>query len=172
MPARTFSGTGLRVDGLTESVKALGKISKEVRKEATDSMRDGAKLIQKKAQGSIGNHPGYGMPTSKSMISRSVTAKGAAIKLRRVKFPWAGGGEFGAVFARVHGPWRLEAKFKRSLYAPHKPPTNRDLFKSRGGYWIQPAIRKNIKQVNRIIDRDMSRLLVKNLRPDQIRKVV
>ena len=172
MPSTVFSGKGLQVDGLSESLRALGAISKQVRKEATDSMRKGAKLIQGKAQSSIGNHPDYGMPTPRGMIGRSVTAKGAAVKLRRLKYPWAGGGEFGAEFAAVYGKIRYEPNFKRSIYAPQKPPTTNDLFTNRGGYWIQPAIRKNIKQVNRDIDREMSSLFIKYLRPNQVSKVV
>ena len=171
MAVSQFSATGLSVDGLAGSLKALGGISRDVRSEATGSMRDAAKLIQMKAQASIGNHPQYGMPPPRGMIGRSVTTKGAAIKLRRVKYPWAGGGEFGATFAAVHGPIRYEPRFKRSLYAPQKPPTSKNLFTNRGGYWIQPAIRKNIVQANREIDRDMSRLFVRYLKPDQLRRV-
>jgi hypothetical protein len=160
---------GLQVDGLTESLKALSSISKGANKAARESMRDAAKLIQGKAQNSIGNHPGYAMGTKRSMIGRSVTKDGAGVKLRRSAFPYAGGGEYGAFWANVHGPRRPEYDFKRSIYAVHKKPTNKDLFKNKGGYWIQPAIRKNGRQVNRQIVKDMEKLFVRYLRPDQVR---
>ncbi len=151
------------MDDLTKSINALKKISPELRAEAIDTMRDGAKLVQRQSQVRIGNHPGYGMPSNSGMIGRSVTSKGAGVKLRRSKYPWAGAGEFGAVYARVYGAWRFEAKFKRSIYAPHKPPTSSDLFKNKGGYWIQPTIRKTGRQITRDAQKRILALFERNL---------
>jgi len=172
MASFVVKGVGLQVDGLTESLKALSSISNTAGRTARDSMRAGAKLIQKDAQANIGNNQNYTMPTRRGMISRSVTKDGAGIKLRRSKYPWAGGGEYGAVFARVHGPWRYERAFKRSLYAGHKPPTNPDLFINRGGYWIQPAIQRNGRAVNRQINKDMSKLFIEHLKPERVRRSI
>jgi len=154
-------GGGLQIDGLREAVNGLKRVNPKLKAEAVDVMRDAAKIIQSKSQSRIGNHPGYGMPSPRGMIGRSTTSKGAGVRLRRSRYPWAGGGEYGVVYARVHGTWRRESRFKRSIYAPFKPPTSRDLFKNKGGYWIQPTIRKEGPKVVDEASRRLMRILFK-----------
>jgi len=162
--ADTAKGGGLQVVGLDRAVKRLAKVNPKLKAEAIDVMRDAAKLVQKKSQGRIGNHPGYSMPSPKGMIGRSATSKGAGVRLRRSKYPWSGGGEYGVVYARVYGTWRRESRFKRSIYAPFKPPTSSDMFKNRGGYWIQPTIRKEGRQITANASKKLMRVFSKELR--------
>ncbi len=53
MPTVT-KGKGFAVDGLSETIRALGKISPKLKAEAVDVLRDGAKMVQRAAQRNIG----------------------------------------------------------------------------------------------------------------------
>ncbi len=134
-------GGGIAVDGLAETIRALGKVDRRLKAEAIDVLRDGAKIVQVQAQGRIGAG-GYRLRRNKGMIGRSATSTGAGIKLRGSKYPWAFAAEYGERVAHVYGRPVRVSRFKRRTVAPHKPPTSTDLSKNRGGYMIQPSIRK------------------------------
>jgi len=162
--AVTTKTGGLRVDGLTEAVKALQKLGPEYRKEAVSVIRDISKDIQKRSQNRIGNHPNYRLKKNKSMIGRSATGKGGGVKLRASKFPWAYAGEYGEVVAHVFGRPRGQDSFRRRTSAPYKPPTTTDMSKNRGGYMIQPTIRKRFPHIMREFDTEFIKLIDKAMR--------
>lgn len=157
-----MAAKGLQVDGLTEAMKALGRLDKEYRREAVDIFRDVAKDVQSRAQSSIGNAGSY--PRKKGMIGRSATSKGAALKLRASKYPWAYGAEYGEIVAHVYGRPVGQSRMKRRTMGRHKPPTSSDLFKNTGGYMIQPAIRKRGPHIIREVDTRMVALIDKAMR--------
>ena len=154
---------GVEVDGLTEAINALGKIDKQLKREAVDVMRDAAKQVQKIAQARIGGG-GYRGPTNKGMIGRSATSTGAGVKLRAKKYPWALKMEYGEKTAHVYGHPTRQIRFRSRTAGPFKPPTSTDLFKNRGGYAIQPAIRKSGPRITREAQERLFRLFRKHLK--------
>ena len=162
MAVRTKGG-GVEVDGLAEAINALGRIDKKLKAEAVDVMRDAAKPVQKIAQGNIGKGL-YRGPTQKGMIGRSATSTGAGVKLRAVKFPWALKAEYGEKTAHVHGHPTRQVRFQSRTANPFRPPTSTNLFKNRGGYMIQPAIRKSGPKITREAQLRLFKLFKKNLR--------
>ena len=157
-------GGGLSVDGLSEAIRALGKIDKKLKGEAIEVMRDASKKVQSLAQSNIGKGQ-YRGPTQRGMVGRSATSTGAATKLRASKYPWAYKAEYGEKVGHVYGHPTGQVKFKRRTANTLSPPTSTDMFRNRGGYVIQPAIRKLgpfvIQQANRemfqLIDRTLKR---------------
>jgi len=164
--AVTSKTGGLKIDGLTESIKALRKLDPKYRPEAIGIIRDIAKDLQKRSQRRIGNHPQYRLPKNKGMIGRSATATGGGLKLRASKYPWAYAGEYGEVVASVFGrPVGQDTRFKRRTAAPFKPPSaGGDLSKNKGGYWIQPTIRKRFPHMMRQFDTEFIKLIDKAMR--------
>jgi len=144
-------GGGVEVEGLDGMIKALARVDKKYKKEAVQVFRDAAKDVQKRAQGAIGRVGRY--PTKAGMIGRTATPQGAGVKLRAAKYRWSDAAEFGEVWADIpqydgdgegHTVARPQSSFKRRTFGLFKPPTNRDLMKSKGGYMIQPAIRARL----------------------------
>jgi hypothetical protein len=153
---------GVEVEGLAESIKALGKLQPQYRKEAVETFRDAAKDVQRRAKAS-GAPAGYRGP--KPRIGRSATRTGAGVKLRtsaRSGVP-AFAAEFGEVVATVYGRPVGQYRFRRRTAPAFKPPTSSDLLKNRGGYMIQPVIRQRApfwgrevsRRINELIDRAM-----------------
>ena len=165
MAAKQVSG-GLSVDGLSEAIKALGRIDKEIKGEAVAVLRDASKKVQALAQSNIGKGL-YRGPMQRGMIGRSATATGAATKLRAKKYPWAFKAEYGEKVAHVYGHPTRQTKFRRRTANRWSPPTSQNLFKNKGGYMIQPAIRKLgpfvIQEANeemfKLIDRTLKRAM-------------
>ena len=148
----SFKGSGVKVDGLTETVKALGKVEKTYQKEAVQVFREAAADVQKRAQGNIGKVGRY--PAKRGMIGRSATAKGAGVALNANRYPWALGAEYGEVVSNVpqHGDqWQTmelgQSQFKRRTMGVFKPPTTTDMFKNTGGYMVQPVLRARLPKI-------------------------
>ena len=141
--AAVTKGVGLKVDGLREAINALGKLDKRFRGEAVQILRDGAKKVQALAQSNIGKGR-YRGPTPRGMVGRSATSAGAAIRLRQSKYPESAyRSEYGEKTAHVHGHPTRQFGFERRTANPFSPPTKPgNLLISKGGYVIQPAIRK------------------------------
>jgi hypothetical protein len=161
---RTFGGSGLKVVGLKESIAALRRVDPLLAKEGTQIIRTETKKIQARAQASIGNHPQYRMGRQKGMIGFSATGAGAAIKLNASKYPWALAGEFGDNVWHVYGKARKESGLRRRVAAPNKPPTDGDMWKNTGGYWIQPAIRKSLPHFQKELNDGLTELFTRALR--------
>ena len=167
MAATTKYG-GISVDGLNETIRALGKVDKRLKAEAVDTMRDGAKRVQADAQGRMGAG-GYRMKRNKGMIGRSATSTGAGIKLRASKYPWAYAAEYGEVVGNVFGPRVGQYRFRRRTAAPFKPPTSSDMAKNTGGWMIQPAIRKHLPELRLEAGRKITELVTRSMKSSGVK---
>jgi len=179
VPTRN-KGAVSSVVGLKESINALRKVNPELKREAVDVLRTGAKAIQSSAQSKIGNHPSYRLKTNRGMIGRTATPKGGGVKLRAVKFRWALAAEFGERVAHTpifrgkgrKGDSRPNSvrNFKRRTAAPFKPPdAGGDLLRNRGGYLIQPSIRKLGPQVTNRMTKDLTKVFVKSMKQSGVK---
>lgn len=162
MPPTTQKRGGVEVDGLSESIRALGRLDGEYRKEAVAVFRDAAKDVQRRAQKAVGAVGRY--PARKGMIGRSATTTGAGVKLRASKYPWAYGAEFGEVVADVYGEPVGQSRMRRRTMGQFKPPTSPDMFKNTGGYMIQPVLRARLPKIEEQVSEDLTRLIDKALR--------
>ncbi len=160
---------GVEVDGLAQSIRALGKLDGEYKKEAVQVFRDAAKDVQARAQKNIGVVGRY--PNNRGMIGRSATSTGAGVKLRASKYPWAYGAEFGEVVANIpqHGTrWQTkemgQSQFKRRTFGFHKPPTSSDMAKNTGGYMIQPVLRARLPKIEEEVSTKLVKLIDKAMR--------
>lgn len=160
--ATTTKRGGLEVDGLAQAVRALNRVSPELRKEAVDIFRDEAKMVQAKAQARIGRVGRY--PKTKGMIGRSATGAGAGVKLRASKYPWALQAEYGEKVGHVYGHPYGQVAFRRRTAAPFKPPTSSDMGRNKGGYMIQPVIRQQLPFIAKRAGDRMLKLMDKALR--------
>jgi len=162
MPPTTQKRGGVEVDGLAESIRALGKLDGEYKKEAVAVFREAAKDVQSRAQRAIGDVGRY--PQRKGMIGRSATSTGAGVKLRASKYPWAYGAEFGEVVADVYGEEVAQSRFKRRTMGRFKPPTSTDMFENKGGYMVQPVLRARLPKIEKQIADDLTRLIDRAMR--------
>lgn len=163
------SSLGVEVEGLTESIKALTKVSKEAGAEAKGLIRDGAKHIQSKAQGKMARRSGGGSyPRRKGAIRYSATQRGGAISITSGKgsrYPWIFGAEFGAkrawVYGRVMSASRLGNRRQFPVWRGNQ-------FVERGangpGWLVQPAIREELPKVTRDIEAGLSDLIAREIR--------
>ena len=170
----TTRGTGIQVDGLDESLKALGRLDKAYRKEAIDAMKVGAKDVARRARKNLNRVGRYPRASSAGSIAFSANAKGAGNKLRAASRPWLLGAEYGEVVAQVaqfDNPSIpvAQSKFKRRTFGRWRPPTSTDLAKNRGGYMIQPVIAQQLPKIDRQIRRDFQKLTSRTFRKAGVR---
>ena len=156
-PTSVKSG-GVTVDGLTESIKVLGKLDKGYRKEAVAILRVGAKDVAKQSRAQLNRVGRYPSGSPASSIGFSATGKGAGVKLRAHSRPWLLGAEFGEVVAHVYGHPVGQSRFRRRTFGRWKPPTSKDLNKNTGGYIIQPTIRRLLPKIEKQVARDLDEL--------------
>lgn len=147
MPAKSTRSVGVEVDGLSETLRALNRFSKEVGKEARDEIREITKVIQMEARAVDAGHASE--PASGAWIGRSVTTKGAAIVLRASAKPRALSTEFGSQTHNVYGPNRPQRYMRRRTWRPSRPD----------GYVIQPTIKRRLPWAEREIADRISRVL-------------
>lgn len=166
-----FKGTGVKVDGLAESIKALAKVDKKYRKEAVEVFRDAAKSVQQESQKAIGRVGRY--PKRRGMIGRSATGKGAGVTLNANKYPWALGAEYGEQVANVPRKYRggrggtqewPQTALKRRTFGIWRPPTSVDMFVNRGGYMIQPVLRRRLPAIENDVATKLNVITNKALR--------
>ena len=162
MPPTTQNRGGVEVDGLAESIRALGKLDGEYKKEAVAVFREAATDVQKRAQARIGAVGRY--PTQRGMIGRSATSTGAGVKLRASKYPWAYGAEFGEVVADVYGNPVGQTRFRRRTMGVFKPPTSSDMFVNTGGYMVQPVLRARLPKIEEQVSEDLTKLIDRAMR--------
>ena len=158
--------TGVQVKGLDESIKALGRYSKEVRGEAVDIFRDEAKAVQGKAQARAAAHPSA--PRNKAWIGRSATAKGAGVKLKASHGKGLATATEWGMHKFQHRTWSgsikgtVQSAMKRRTFRPWKGNN----FKVTGnvpGYVIQPAIRDHLPGMEKRVADKLSALLTRTL---------
>lgn len=160
--AVTTKRGGLEVDGLAAAVRALQKVSPELKREAVEVFRDQAKDVQRRAQARIGRVGRY--PRRKGMIGRSATSTGAGVKLRASKYPWALGAEYGEKTMHVHGHPARQFTLDARTMGVFNPPTSSDMGKNRGGYMIQPVIRARMPFITKDVSERMLLLYDKAFR--------
>lgn len=167
---RTVGGVGIEFDGLTEAVKALRRLDGQYARETTGLLRGIAKDIQIRSQGRIGNHSSYRGPTNKGMIGRFATQKHAGVKLRAKNSPWALKGEYGEKTTHVWGHPTRQTAMDRRTAAPFRPPTaGGDMSKNKGGYWIQPTIRKRFPHITKELGDGLQDLIADVMRREGVK---
>lgn len=125
----------LEVDGLTETLRGLGKADRAIRNEVVKAMRDNAKAVAMEAR----KMPGVNRtsPRNRSFIKWAATQKFAAVKL--VQTPRHGRAlqeEFGAWTQQVG--FETEDMYGKPQAALDAPQTVQPFRKT--GYIIQPTI--------------------------------
>jgi hypothetical protein len=163
----------LRVEGLSEAMRALSKVSKETGAEAKGLIRDAAKSIQAGAQKRMRTRPGGGAyPRRKGMIRYSATNKGGAVGItsRGSRYPWGGGAEFGAKRAWVFGRVTTQGQLSRRQF----PVWRGNQFVVRGrsgpGWLIQPEIRAQLPTIEQDLAAGLSELIDRELRKAGVKR--
>ena len=159
---RTLGG-GIEVDGLAESIRAISRWDKEVRKEAVEIFRDEAKIVQAKAKANARAHPAA--PSSSAWIGRSATGKGAGVTLLPNKgdsrayatefgmHKWQYRDWHGKVWGTVQGAMRRRTFSRYVGMTGGLGP----------GYVIQPAIRAHLPGMEKRVADRLSALLTREL---------
>ena len=159
--------TGVQVEGLDGTIRALRRFSKEAGKEAVDVFRVEAKMVQAKATANAHAHPSSSGATG--WIGRSATGKGAGVSLlgsktrmrpnatefgmHRFQYRKWGGGIRGTV----------QRVMRRRTFRAWKG-NQHDLSGASGpGYVIQPAIRKHLPGMEERVANRLSNLLRRQL---------
>ena len=131
--------SGVRVEGLRESLLALNRFDKAVGKEARDLIRDETKRIQDAARAVSTGDPGEA--SSRAWIGRRVSTKGAGILLNAERYPRALSTEFGTFTHSVYGRRRPARYMRRRVFSTWTG--NRWSSTGDGsGRVIQPTIRR------------------------------
>lgn len=154
------------VEGLSESIRALGKVSRDLANEARGLIRDEAKHLQREAQSRLQRRPGGGSyPRRKGMIRYGATNRGGTLSIvAGNRYPWAFGAEFGARRAWVFGRVTSAAVLSRRQFAPWAGNQFRVTSPSGPGWIVQPTIRDNLPRIKREISSGLSDLLERELR--------
>lgn len=164
------ANVGVEVDGLAESMRALAKVDKALRKEATDAIRDHTKPIAIRARKNAARTaPGVPKGTTRWIGHSVIAGKGAAIVLKV-----AGAGdddprnraiasEFGESSQKVgwgkrsnpnYKPkFRPQRTLKRRVFNPHR----------KKGYIIQPTIKRMLPETLDGIADDLAKVYSKAL---------
>ncbi len=155
-------GTGIKVEGLDETIRALGKFSKEFRGEAVQIFRDEAKVVQLRAKANASVHPAS--PRNKAWIGRSATSKGAGVKLKAFHGRGLGlASEWGMHTWQLWGRRTVQSAMSRRTFKPWGGTRFDVGGKSGPGYVIQPAIRAHLPGMEKRVADRLSRLLTKAL---------
>ena len=159
---RTVGG-GVEVDGLAESIRAISRWDKAVRKEAVEIFRDEAKIVQAKAKANARAHPASSSATS--WIGRSATGQGAGVKLIAHK----GGGRGYATEFGMH-KWHYRdwhGNVQNTIQSAMRGRTFDRFVGITGGvgpgYVIQPAIRAHLPGMEKRVANKLSALLTREL---------
>lgn len=158
--------TGIQVEGLDETIKALGKFSKEFRGEAVEIFRDEAKTVQGKAKARAQAHPSA--PRNTAWIGRSATSKGAGVKLKASHGKGLGMATEWGMHKFQYRTWSgsIRRTVQRAMSRRTFRPWKGNNFKVKGnvpGYVIQPAIRDHLPGMEKRVADRLQRLLTKAL---------
>ena len=166
------SATGFEVKGLSESIKLLGKVDKELRKEAGLVVRKAAKQLQTESRARMKTAPGVrrsGYPLPMGAITRRSTATKGTIGINTARYPIVGPAEWGwsAQFIPYRGkgnggrfvpqhsmkrrtfPIARTGRFKFPKYAQRLAAL------SGPGWVVQPVLRQRLGMVQKQINDDM-----------------
>lgn len=165
-------GIGFEVDGLKESIRFLGKVDKELRKEAVDIIKKNTVKVKTDAQKKyMGSPPGVrrkGYPdATKTAIIHRASGKGASVGINRSssRNPAIFPAEFGFDMAMVpkfrgNGKqggrrWMHQGRMRRRTF----PIYRGNQFVPRGnsgpGWIVQPTIRKWMPKFDKQLAEDL-----------------
>ena len=174
MAIKPRAGTGgIEVEGLSETIRALGRYDKKVRAEAVDIFRDEAKAVQAAAKAIARQAPSA--TKSVAWIGRSATGQGAGIKLNAGKNPRAWATEFGMSkwHQRTWGGtvrgW-VQSALSRRTFQPFKGVSFDVSGGSGPGYVIQHTIRRMLPGMEQRVANRMSALLSRELDKARVRR--
>ena len=158
--------TGVQVEGLDESIRALGKWSKESKREAVDIFRDEAKAVQSKAKARAKAHPAA--PGSTAWIGRSATGKGAGVKLIARKGDSRAHATEWGMHRWQHRTWqgRVRGTVQRVMKRRTFQSWRGNAFDVKGsgpGYVIQPTIRAHLPGMEKRVADRLQKLLIREL---------
>lgn len=126
---------GFVVDGLTELIRDLRAVDRNLARSVTKGFKDAMSAqLKPTAQRNIGGQP---VPKSAAMISAFGTQSEAGLKLHYSRFPWAAGAEFGSRRFRQFRPW-VGNQWTGAGQFP--------------GYMIGPAFRAHLDTLDRTIE--------------------
>ena len=142
MPARTIAPEGaIAVEGLSEAMRGLGKVSREARRDSVRALRELAKdPVVARARIYWGLQRIKPTQANRA-VKWSATSTGAAAVLKYSTHPYAAGVEFGSYQFRQFRRWRGN----RFTVTPG----------SSTGYVVQDAIRDTLPEVERRAADDM-----------------
>jgi len=159
---RTVGG-GIEVEGLAETIRAIGRWDKAVRKEAVDIFRDESKIVQARAQANSRAH--YAAPSNNAWIGRSATGQGAGVKLRAAQ----GSGRGYATEFGMH-KWQYRTwgnTIRGTVQSAMRHRTFKPFLGITGGlgpgYVIQPAIKAHLPGMDKRVADKLHALLNREL---------
>jgi len=162
----------IEVDGLKESIRFLGKVGKDLRKEAVDIIKKNTVKVKSEAQAKMQSSPGVrrdGYPLTKTAIIHRASGKGASVGINRASssgrnaaiFP----AEFGAHLAMVptyRGKGRKGGRRwvgQNDMIRRTFPIWRGNQFVPRGragpGWIVQPTIRKWMPKFDKQLAEDL-----------------
>jgi len=173
----------ITADGLEESIRFLGKVDKELRKEAVGIVKKWAVKVKTVSQGRLRSSPGVqrnGYPLSKTAIIHRASGKGGSVGINRASrtgrnaaiFP----AEFGAFTQFVPYNTGNRATFKargrhigqNDMRRRTFPVWRGNQFKPRGssgpGWIVLPTIRRMVPMIERDLEADMAAVFDKAAR--------
>lgn len=130
----TTRNTGIQIEGLTQAIRAMGRLDRDLAKEAKAIIREETKPVVNQARLEA-KHAAPAAPSSTTWVGYTVTNQGAGIVLKASKYPRALATEFGAYTAMVgfdKNVKRRQTSLRSRTFRPHNPD----------GYVIQPTIRR------------------------------
>ena len=159
----------MNVDGLTESIRFLGKVDKELRKEAVIIIRKNTLKVKAEAQAKYQSAPGVqrkGYPGGKTAIVHRASGKGAAVGINRSNrnaaiFPAEFGAfsqfvpKYGGPGVKGRGRWMPQNAMRKRTF----PVWRGNQFVPRGrsgpGWIVQPTIRKWMPKFDKQLAEDL-----------------
>lgn len=134
-------GQGVKVTGLAELNKALKALGPEVQKELKAANFEVGSMVAGDAQSIALGLGGVAAKVAPS-IKATKTASGAAVSFGGAAYPFAGGAEFGSLRYKQFQPWRGNG--------------------SDAGYFLYPAIRQDVDQIEATYVQRIDEILSKN----------
>jgi hypothetical protein len=158
----------IEVDGLTETLKLLRRVDKDLRKEASAILKRHVLVVKAKAQARIQQTPGVirsGYPITKTAIVHQASGMNAAVGINRASrtgknaaiFP----AEFGAYTQFVPWPGQHRGRHipQNQMRRRTFPVWRGNQFKSRGpsgpGWIVMPTIRKEVPKIEKALIEDL-----------------
>ena len=174
-----MTDTGFEVKGLSESIKLLGSVDKELRKEAGLVVRKAAKQLQTESRARMKTAPGVrrrGYPLPMGAITRRSTATKGVIGINAARYPVIGPAEFGwnSQFIPYRGKGNggrfvPQNSMKRRTFPiwrgnQFKFPKYGQKLTSGPGWIVQPVLRKRLGMIQEQVNEEMFAVFAKSAR--------